>query len=122
MDELVKVALVGTAKHPQGGRAVSAVADELLSAWSGESAEGLVLLQAGVEAMHSQAGIESPALPTPIEPSPPDAAPAGSPRLLGILQNALASDSNELLAEFAGLMRGSGLLAPAELLPALRNE
>jgi hypothetical protein len=119
MDELVKVALVGTAKHPQGGRAASAMSDELLTAWQGESAEGLLLLQAGIEAMHAQAGIEPTALTAAVDPAPPETAPAGSPRLLGILQNALASDSNELLTEFAALMRSSGLLAPPELLPAM---
>ena len=79
MDELAKVALVGTAKHPQGGRVASAVGDELLSTWQSETAEGLLLLQAGVEAMYSQAGFEPPALPMPVEPSPPDAASSASP-------------------------------------------
>jgi hypothetical protein len=119
MDELVKVALVGTAKHPQGGRVASDMAGELLSNWQSEPAEGLLLLQAGAEAISAQAGYEAPLLQTAAEPSLPDAAPAGSPRLTGILQNALASDSKELLKEFADMMHSAGLLVPPELLPAV---
>jgi hypothetical protein len=117
MEDLVKIALVGTAKHPQGGCAVSPSADELLAPWQNEPPEGLLLLQAGVEEVIGQAGYEAAALPPPVDPAPPDDAPAGSPRLVGLLQNALASNSNELLKEFSGLLRSSGLLIPPELLP-----
>jgi len=119
MEDLVKVALVGTAKHPQVGSLESDMAGELLSAWQGESAEGLLLLQAGVAAMTAQAGFEARVLPPPVDASPPDAGPPGSPRLVGILQNALASDSHELLQEFASLMRSSGMVMPPEVLPAV---
>ena len=94
-------------------------ADELLAAWQNEPPEGLLLLQAGVQAVIEQAGYEAAALPPPVSPAPPDDAPAGSPRLVGLLQNALASDSNELLKEFAGLLQSSGLRIPPELLPAV---
>jgi hypothetical protein len=116
MDELVKIALVGTAKHPQG---YSQPDDDLLAAWRNEPPEGLLLLQAGVQAVVEQAGYEAAALPPPVGPAPPDDAPCGSPRLVGLLQNALAADSNELLKEFAGLMKSSGLRMPPELLPAV---
>ncbi len=119
MDELVKIALVGTAKHPQGGRGLVTPADELLAPWQNEPPEGLLLLQAGVQAMIEQAGHEAAALPPPVSAAPPDDAPAGSPRLVGLLQNALASDANELLKEFAGLLQSSGLRIPPDLLPAV---
>jgi hypothetical protein len=117
MDDLVKIALVGTAKHPQGRQVVCDSADDLLAAWGSEPAEDLLLLQAGIEAMAEQAGYEAAVLPPPVNPAAADDAPAGSPRLVGLLQNALASNSNELLVEFSGLLRSSGLLIPPEVLP-----
>ena len=119
MDELVKIAMVGIAKHPHGGCVLSQPYDELLAAWQNEPPEGLLLLQAGLQAVIEQAGFEAATLPPPVKPAPPDDAPCGSPRLVGLLQNALGSNSSELLKEFAGLLRSSGLLIPPELLPAV---
>lgn len=119
MDELLKIALVGTAKHPQGGRAWVDSSEGLLAAWQNEPPEGLLLLQAGVEAVMQQSGYEAVVLPPPPSPALPDEAPCGSLRLVGLLQNALAADSNELLKEFAVLMGSAGLRIPPDLLPAV---
>lgn len=122
MEQLTKIALAGTSK---AGAALAGVtahpADVLLSGYKAAEVEEELLLRAGLQAVFQQAGQVGAHGVAAVEPAPPDSTPCGSARLTGLLQNAFATDSKELLIEFICQMAGSGLSLPYELLPQALN-
>ena len=119
---MTAIALAGTARHPAAGdRDVAHAAEALIPADAAADAEALFLLRAGVHAVYAAAGQVPQVVPAAVQPAPADAAPYSSIRLMGLLQNAMATDAKLLLADFLAQMHGTGLLAPPELLPDLLN-
>lgn len=122
MDDLIKIALTGTSK---AGTAIAVASDcpseQLFAEHNSTETEDTFLLRAGARAVSRQAGRIGDRFPNAIGPSPADEWPRGSARLAGLLQNAFATDSKDLLIEFLRQMRGSRLLLPCELLPQALN-
>lgn len=117
MDELTKIALVGTARsaadvaadeHPAGGLCAGvATADR----------EEQLLLRSGARAVYDLAGREPIAGVEAISPALPESRRVGSRKLAGLLQNALATNANDLLVEFLRQMEASRIVVPPDLLP-----
>ncbi len=118
MDELARIALVGTAKHPAASRVdESHPADALLGALTGDNCEHAFLLRAGVQAVFGQSGHTAREAP-PIEPSPPETKPVASSEIAGLLQTATSSDAHDLFLDFISQLNEAGLLLPPDMLPA----
>ena len=119
MDDLARIALVGTSKQPAAADGDSPhPADTLVAAVASEDREHRFLLRAGARAAYEQCGWRPPGGITALEPAPPETLPIASSRILGLLQNAIASSSWDLLIEFLQQLAGLGLVLPPELLPA----
>ena len=117
MEELTKVALTGTSRAGQTSLAVSdGVGVELVNQLKSDP-EDTLLLQAGVQTVGEQAGRLAISDVPAISPAPSDSQASGSRRLAGLLQNAFATNSKDLLAEFLRQMQGGGLVLPPDLLP-----
>lgn len=117
MDDLTKVALAGTSR---GGQSSLTMSDDLGAELVGQlesDAEDTLLLRAGVQTVCEQAGRLTTSDVPPISPAPVDSRANGSRRLAGLLQNAFATNSKELLVEFLRQMQGGGLVLPPDLLP-----
>lgn len=121
MNELVQMALMGTARMGAAPAKAHPMVEGLLTNQKDEEPEDALLQRAGLEAVLCQAGRVADEIPTGIEPAPLDAKPCGSSRLAGLLQNAFATDAKELLSEFLGQMAAGGILLPYELLPQALN-
>jgi hypothetical protein len=121
MDELTKIALVGTSKAGASPASESHhPADALFGSEAG-SAEETLLLRAGVRAVYRQAGQVGDTSHSAIAPSPPDSKSRGSVRLAGLLENAFTTDSKDLLSEILRQMAGGDVLLPCEVLPLALN-
>ena len=116
MDALTQLALTGT-KHSGGTIAPDEHPAEVLFAESGGDAEGVLLLRVGARAVVQQAGYVPRSDVASVPAAPPDVQPCGAKRLTGLLQNVLATDAKELLAEFLRQMAAHRRLMPHELLP-----
>jgi hypothetical protein len=118
MDELVKIALVGTSKHTSIAVAdVDHPAEDLLHGVAADDREHAFLLRAGARAVCDQCG-HVPRTDVPaVAPSPPDDVPACSARLIQLLRETLAAEDKALLVEFLRSLAEHGLLVPPELLP-----
>ncbi|WP_166821581.1 DUF5691 domain-containing protein [Thalassoroseus pseudoceratinae] len=117
MDDLTKVALAGTSRGRLSSQTLNdGLGAELVSQLESDS-EDTLLLQAGVQTVCEQAGRISSREVQPISPAPAESRNCGSRRLAGLLQNAFATNSKELLAEFLRQMQGGGLVLPPDLLP-----
>lgn len=118
MNDLIKFALVGTAKAGNAvafdpGDPAALLADSLQNA----DAEDRLLLHAGVTAMLRRAGQTPNRSREEPSPSPDDTAPTASPKLAGLLQTVFASDGKDLLNEFLTIMKQRGICLPYKLLP-----
>lgn len=117
MDELARIALVGTAKHPAASRAdVSHPAEALLASLATDDGEHAFLLRAGVQAVFGQCGRAARAT-DPAEPSPAESKPFASPKIAELLRSALGANSREFLLDFLASLDAAGLLLPPEFLP-----
>lgn len=118
MDELVKIGLVGTSRHALAG-VVDAdhPADAILATLQIEDRERLFLLNAGVRALYDRCGR------TPVEdissppPAPAERQPVVSAEVVGLLQQAMATDPPDVFVEFLCHLKAIGRLLPPELLP-----
>jgi Family of unknown function (DUF5691) len=115
MDELTRIALVGTSKSV-GTTAEEHPADTLLDEQTIDAEEAL-LLRAAVRSIFDQSGCMPSKDVRPVSPAPPDEAPCGSVRLAGLLQNSLIADPKGLLIEFLQQMKECRVVAPYDLLP-----
>ncbi len=117
MDDLTKFALAGTSRSGQSSPTMpEGVGADLVTQLESDS-EDTLLLSAGVQTVCEQAGRLAASDIQPISPAPDDSRAYGSRRLAGLLQNAFATNSKELLAEFLRQMQGGGLVLPPDLLP-----
>lgn len=116
MDTLTQLALTGTKyvgglPPPEGH-----LGDVLFTRVEGDT-EGQLLLRAGTRGVIQQAGHVPLTGVARVTAAPPDVRRCGEGRLTGLLQNALATDAQELLAEFLRQMNAHHRLLPHELLP-----
>jgi hypothetical protein len=118
IDELTRIAVVGTSRasgiapldeeHP---------ADSLLMGLTSSDTESAFLLRAGVQAVFAAAGRMAEPNVTAVDIAPAETMRTPGVRLLGILQNAMASDSKDLFGEMLRQMAAGNLHLPHELLP-----
>ncbi len=121
MDELTKIAILGTAKHPGAVLSGDHPAGVALAGVATEDREELFLLRSGVEAVYHLAGRQPVGgLDTPV-PAAPETCRLPSRKLAGLLQNAVATQANELLIEFLRQMQAGKIVVPFDLLPDLLN-
>ncbi len=118
MEDLARIALVGTSKHA-GTAAPDAEhpAEALVVQLGGDDREHVFLLRAGARAVFERCGRVATAVAAPPEPCPEESLPVAGRKLVGLLQNATASDSWDLLIEFLRQLEATGLVLPPELLP-----
>ncbi len=118
MHEQTRIALVGTSKHSGAG---AADRDHPAAALTADVAvddrEQMFLLQAGARAVYEQCGRLARADVAPPPPCPAEDRRLAPRKLVGPLQNALGSDSWDLLVEFLRQLQATGLVLPPELLP-----
>ena len=119
MDDLTKMALVGTSRNS----AIIAAGDHptgaLVSGIEGQDREALLLLHSGAQAIYDLAGrrpIRDVAAVAPAEREP---ARMASRKLAGLLANAISTNASDLLVDFLRQMQGNRLVAPPDLLPLL---
>src|SRR5262245_27777470 len=124
MNELTRVAIVGTAQASDATRDASGTdADGLVAKLELPERERALLLRAGAAAVLRRAG-RAPAMSTlAVAPAAPETLRAASPRLGALLRSMLEGIDNEALPEALAAMAQAKLRLPHELLPlALRIE
>jgi hypothetical protein len=119
MDDLTKIALIGTAKSAGDVAAGEHPTGDIFSAAGAADREELLLLRCGAQAVYDLAGREPAAGVEAISPALPESRPTGSRKLAGLLQNALATNANDLVVEFLRLMEAGRIVVPPDLLPQL---
>jgi hypothetical protein len=119
MDELTKMALVGTSQY--GGTVPTAdhPAFALLAELPENDREELLLLRSGTQAVYDLAGHRPVMNVAAIAPAPTEDCRKASRKLAGLLQNALATNASDLLIGFLQQMQGARIVAPPDLLPLL---
>lgn len=118
MDELTRIAVVGTSQHAAASTIdLGHAAEALLANLAVDDREQVFLLRAGARAIFEHCGRMARADVVPLPPCPPETRPCAPPQVVGCLQNAMASAAWELCVEFLQHLHGSGLLLPPELLP-----
>ncbi len=119
MNDLVAVALVGTARHEGAGQIdPQHPAEALLAGISGKDREEMFLLRAGVRAVWEQCGL-APAEVAAVAPALPEDRPVAPEAFVPILQEAARLPAPGVLVEFLGALAKAGLLLPHTLLPSL---
>lgn len=118
MEELARIALVGTSRLASAPAAdAQDPCDALVAALGDEDRERGFLLRAGVRAVYEECGrVARPEVSVP-EASPRESRPVAAQKTVGLLRNAIASQSWDLLAEFLRQLEATGLVLPPELLP-----
>ncbi len=119
MDELTKVALLGTSRYSGPIPTGDQPAASLVAAEPSADREESLLLACGAQAVYALAG----RLPeSGIEPGVPaleETKKPASRRIASLLESASAEQGNTLLLEFLKLMAGRGVVLPPDLLPRL---
>ena len=118
MDELAKIAVVGTAKYA-GPLPVTEQLAAALAGVADDDRERSLLLQSGARAVYRLAGQRAIAGIESTDPAPPETKRMASRRLTGLLQNAVATGSNNLLIDFLRQMQMRSVVLPPDLLPLL---
>lgn len=118
MEELARIALVGTARHAAAAAAdVDHPAEGLVARLPAGEREHQFLLRAGARAAYEQCGRVAQADVAAIETAPAETRRIVPRPLAGLIQNAIASSSWDLLVEFLGQLRAVDLVLSPELLP-----
>ena len=135
MEELVRIALLGTSNQAAAVASSEHPADALVAGLGEEDRDSAFLLRAGTRAVFSRCGQAAVAGIAPPAPSLPESQPprlaqagrcpanrhAGPPgrpaRDRAPLRNAVPRDRQELLTEILEQMAAAGVVLPAELLP-----
>ncbi len=119
MDELTKVALLGTSRYSGPIPTGDHPAASLVAGGASGDREELLLLACGAQAVYALAG----RLPEMgIEPGVPaleETKKPASRKLAALLESAVAEQGDTLLLEFLKLMDGRGVVLPPDLLPRL---
>lgn len=119
MDEITKIALVGTSRHPGAVSAGDHPAGALLSNVTSDDKEDLLLIRSGLQAVYDLAGRRPIAGIDAVAPAPFETNRSPSRKLAGLLQNAIATKANDLVIEFLRQMHASQIVVPHDLLPEL---
>jgi hypothetical protein len=119
MDELTKIALVGTSKYAGSFSNSDHPAVALVSDSADNDREGSLLLACGAKSVYELAGRRSVAAIDPVAPSAPETKKAASRKLAVLLEDALSEKGNELLLDFLSQMGQRQVVLPPELLPLL---
>jgi Family of unknown function (DUF5691) len=119
MDELTKTALVGTSKLTGPPPRDENPAAALVSSLACVDREEALLLSAGARGVYRLAGACPRASLEAVPPAPADAKKFASRKIAGLLQNAIAAKSYDVLKEFLRLLHDAEILLPPVLLPSL---
>ena len=119
MDELTKVALVGTSKFAGAVQATDHPTAALIPGVVDECRERSLLLRCGARAVYDMAGKRSVADIAPLAPAPVETGKVASRKLAGLLQAAATIGGNELLIDFLRQMNERAVILPPEVLPLL---
>lgn len=117
MDEIVALALVGTAKHNNLDITTDTPVDALVEQLPVSDIERKLLLSAGAWAIYRQAGQVPESIPTIPEPAPPESLAACSQEIAKLVESMLKGEHDDLLPEALERMQRAGLRLPYELLP-----
>ena len=119
MDELTKIALVGTSKYAGPVSTDEHPATALVAGMAGEDRERSLLLRCGAQSVYRLAGRRAVAGIDPIAPAPPETAKTASRELAGLLRTAVATGRTDLLIDFLRQMQARPVVLPPEVLPLL---
>lgn len=122
MEDLLRIALPGTAKQSAPPTPSDHPVDRLLARAAVAGGERALLLQAGMRAVYATAGGSSRQADGPFQPAPPDRENICPPRAAEILQELLHSDRRELLIEGLERLHRAGMRLPPQLLPDALNQ
>ena len=119
MDELTRIALLGTSKFagpiPTGDHPAASLA----TAHSPGDREDSLLLACGAQAVYALAGRSCEAGIDPPVPAPEETKKTASRKLAALLEGVAAERENALLLEFLREMHAHGVVLPPHLLPHL---
>jgi hypothetical protein len=120
MDNLARLALIGTSRQPNAAIRTDLPIDPLLESLTPESAERRVLLAAGAAAVYRSAGQLAPSAPgeRPVAAAP-DQRPPCSAKAAALLADLVRGKQVDLAAEAAELLDQAGQRAPHDILPVL---
>ncbi len=119
MDELTKIALVGTSKYSGSVSSSENPAAALVRGSAGDDREGSLLLGCGAQSVYRLAGRRSVAGIDAVAPSPVETKKVASPKLAVLIDAANSEKGNELMLDFLSQMRERQVVLPPELLPVL---
>src|SRR5262245_1427553 len=100
MDDLTKIALVGTSKYAGSVAGGDHPAAALIVGSDGDDREGSLLLRCGARAIYAMAGHRSVAGIVPVAPSGVETKKTASRKLAALLESALSETGNGLLLDF----------------------
>jgi len=119
MDELTKIALVGTSKYagpmPDGEHPAAT----LVAGLAGEDRERSLLLRCGAQSVYHLAGRRAVAGIDQTAPALPETGKTASRELAALLHTAIASSRTDLLIDFLRQMQARPVVLPPEVLPLL---
>ena len=122
MDELLSIALIGTAKQPSRSTQSPHPVDALVQSAKSNSPERALLLQAGARAVYRSAGRKTiPAPPVP-EPAPDDANAVCSAKAAELLEQFFGREPVGLRLEAIRRLTQAQLRLPPEMLPRALGE
>jgi len=119
MDELVKIALVGTSRNSATIAVDDHPAGAIVSRIEAEDREALLLLHSGAHAIYELAGRKPIAGVAAASPSERETTRMASRKLAGLLANGIMTNATELVIDFLCQMHGNRIVVPPDLLPLL---
>ena len=119
MDELTKVALLGTSRYAGPIPTGDHPAASLVAGGTPADREDSLLLACGAQAVYALAGRLPESGIDPAVPAVEETKKAASRALAALLESALGEQANTLLLEFLKLMETRGVVLPPDLLPRL---
>lgn len=119
MDELTKIALVGTSKDTGPVPTSDHPALALVAGLQLDDRERLLLLQCGAQAVYALAGQRGITGINPIAPAPPETKKMASPKLAGLLHVAVTSGRTDLLLDYLRQLLARQVVLPFDVLPLL---
>lgn len=122
MDDLLAIALIGTAKQPASQPPPVHPADQLVHPIEGVPPERTLLLKAGARALYRRAGRKTVPAPAAPEPAPLDSRPLCSAKAAALLEEFFKREPVGLRLEAIRRLTQAQLRLPPELLPSVLGE
>jgi len=119
MDELTKIALVGTSKYTGPVSSSENPAAALVAGSKEDDRERSLLLRCGLQAVYGLAGRRGVAGIDLSAPAPPETRTIASPKLAGLLQSAVTSGRTDLLLDYLRQLQSRQVVLPFDVLPLL---